>query len=200
MFGHKSATGRYPYVQPYLHVRPSSASRSPSAYSALCRGQIGLLPASAHRHTVPTAKHAPPAAQPVQNSPVQPVRLTGAKLSQHPKAHSARLQAGRNLLHTFPDPQQEGFVPAPSARYKTLPARQQPNRYKTLPTRPKAHFSTFYPSRKTFYHHPAPRRPAGELCTARCQTRFSKLYDAPASSPPVQNSPNPRSTAIPKSS
>ena len=129
MFGHHLRAGRYPYVRPYLHVRPSSASRSPSAYSALCCGQIAYPRAHIDTPGTKLSKHAPASS------------LTGTKLSQHAPASSPtgtklsqHAQKGpfQPVLHeqgelsTAPStttPSRENFVPCPVPN----PVQNSPN-------------------------------------------------------------------------
>ena len=103
MFGHHLRAGRYPYVRPYLHVRPSSASRSPSAYSALCCGQIAYPRAHIDTPGTKLSKHAP------ASSP------TGTKLSQHaqkgPFQPVLPEQGELCTARTTTTPSRENFVP-----------------------------------------------------------------------------------------
>ena len=194
MFGRHLRAGRYPYVRPYLHVRPSSASRSPSAYSALCCGQIAYPRAHIDTPGTKLSKHAP------ASSP------TGTKLSQHAqKGPFQPVLHEQGELSTAPStttPSRENFVPRPvpnpvqnspntpppaaqpvqnspcSAGPSAQPVQNSPN------TPKKAHFSTFYPSRENFLPHPAPRRPAGRtLYRAQCQTRYKTPPTRPRQQP-----------------
>ena len=85
MFGRHLRAGRYPYVRPYLHVRPSSASRSPSAYSALCCGQIAYPRAHIDTPGTKLSKHAPASSPTGTKLSLfsRSVGPTGTKLSQH---------------------------------------------------------------------------------------------------------------------
>ena len=115
MFGRHLRAGRYPYVRPYLHVRPSSASRSPSAYSALCCGQIAYPRAHIDTPGTKLSKHAP------ASSP------TGTKLSQHAqKGPFQPVLHEQGELSTAPStttPSRENFVPRPVPN----PVQNSPN-------------------------------------------------------------------------
>ena len=104
MFGHHLRAGRYPYVRPYLHVRPSSASRSPSAYSALCCWQIAYPRAHIDTPGTKLPQHAP------ASSP------TGTKLSQH-----AQKGLFQPVLH-----EQGELCTAPSAKPGTKLSQHAP--------------------------------------------------------------------------
>ena len=194
MFGRHLRAGRYPYVRPYLHVRPSSASRSPSAYSALCCGQIAYPRAHIDTPGTKLSKHAP------ASSP------TGTKLSQHaqkgpfqPVLHE---QGELCTASTPTTPSRENFVPRPvpnpvqnspntpppaaqpvqnspcSAGPSAQPVQNSPN------TPKKAHFSQFCTSRENFVPHPPPRPPAGRtLYRAQCQTRYKTPPTRPRQQP-----------------
>ena len=162
----------------YPRVRPSSASRPPSAGSALCCEHTSTHPVQNSPNT------SPPAAQPVQNSPSTPKKAhfspfcpSRENFVPHPPP---RPPAGRTLYRT-----------QRQTRYKTLPTRphQQPNRYKTLPTRPKRPISaSFARAGRTLYrsHHHDPQQ--GELSTA------------PSAKPGTKLPQRPRSTAVPRKS
>ena len=115
MFGRHLRAGRYPYVRPYLHVRPSSASRSPSAYSALCCGQIAYP--RAHIDTPGTKLS-------LFSRSVGP---TGTKLSQHAqKGPFQPVLHEQGELSTAPStttPSRENFVPRPVPN----PVQNSPN-------------------------------------------------------------------------
>ena len=176
MFGRHLRAGRYPYVRPYLHVRPSSASRSPSAYSALCCGQIAYPRAHIDTPGTKLSKHAP------ASSP------TGTKLSQHAqKGPFQPVLHEQGELSTAPStttPSRENFVPrpvpnpvqnSPSApvlqrfRKKVRPAHPTPqqNREKLRPAHLKtAFFASFAPAGRIFSRSHPHQVEQGELIRA----------------------------------
>ena len=176
MFGRHLRAGRYPYVRPYLHVRPSSASRSPSAYSALCCGQIAYPRAHIDTPGTKLSKHAP------ASSP------TGTKLSQHAqKGPFQPVLHEQGELSTAPStttPSRENFVPrpvpnpvqnSPSApvlqrfREKVRPAHPTPqqNREKLRPAHLKtAFFASFAPAGRIFSRSHPHQAEQGELIHA----------------------------------
>ena len=188
MFGRHLRAGRYPYVRPYLHVRPSSASRSPSAYSALCCGQIAYPRAHIDTPGTKLSKHAP------ASSP------TGTKLSQHAqKGPFQPVLHEQGELSTAPStttPSRENFVPRPvpnpvqnspntpppaaqpvqnspcSAGPSAQPVQNSPNTHK------KAYFSQFCTSRENFVPRPVPNPVQNSPNTP------------PPAAQPVQNSPS----------
>ena len=194
MFGRHLRAGRYPYVRPYLCVRPSSASRSPSAYSALCCGQIAYPRAHIDTPGTKLSKHAPASSPTGTKLSLfsRSVGPTGTKLSQH-----AQKGPFQPVLHeqgelcparTTTTPSRENFVPHPAPNPvqnspNTPPPAAQP--VQNSPNTPKkAHFSKFYPSRENFLPHPAPRRPAGRtLYRAQCQTRYKTPPTRPRQQP-----------------
>ena len=119
MFGHHLRAGRYPYVRPYLHVRPSSASRSPSAYSALCCGQIAYPRAHIDTPGTKLSKHAPASSPTGTKLSLfsRSVGPTGTKLSQHAqKGPFQPVLHEQGELSTAPStttPSRENFVPRP---------------------------------------------------------------------------------------
>ena len=174
MFGHHLRAGRYPYVRPYLHVRPSSASRSPSAYSALCCGQIAYPRAHIDTPGTKLSKHAPASSPTGTKLSLfsRSVGPTGTKLSQHAqKGPFQPVLHEQGELCTAPTPttpSRENFVPhpvpnpvqnSPSApvlqrfREKVRPAHPTPqqNREKLRPAHLKtAFFASFAPAGRTY--------------------------------------------------
>ena len=120
MFGHHLRAGRYPYVRPYLHVRPSSASRSPSAYSALCCGQIAYPRAHIDTPGTKLSKHAPASSPTGTKLSLfsRSVGPTGTKLSQHaqkrPFQHVLPEQGELSTAPSTTTPSRENFVPRPA--------------------------------------------------------------------------------------
>ena len=173
MFGHHLRAGRYPYVRPYLHVRPSSASRSPSAYSALCCGQIAYPRAHIDTPGTKLSKHAP------ASSP------TGTKLSQHAqKGLFQPVLHEQGELSTAPStttPSRENFVPRPVPN----PVQNSPSAPASSPTGTKLSQH----AQKGPFQHVLPEQ--GELSTAPSTTTPSRENFVPCPVPnPVQNSPN----------
>ena len=170
MFGHHLRAGRYPYVRPYLHVRPSSASRSPSAYSALCCGQIAYPRAHIDTPGTKLSKHAP------ASSP------TGTKLSQHaqkgPFQHVLPEQGELSTAPSTTTPSRENFVPCPVPN----PVQNSPN---TPP--PAAHPVQNSPSAPVLqrFHekvrpvHPTPQQNRGKVRPAHLKTALFASF-APA--------------------
>ena len=190
MFGHHLRAGRYPYVRPYLHVRPSSASRSPSAYSALCCGQIAYPRAHIDTPGTKLSKHAP-ASSPtgtILSLFSRSVGPTGTKLSQHaqkgPFQHVLPEQGELSTAPSTTTPSRENFVPcpvpnpvqnSPSApvlqrfREKVRPAHPTPqqNREKLRPAHLKtAFFASFAPAGRIFSRSHPHQAEQGELIHA----------------------------------
>ena len=129
MFGHHLRAGRYPYVRPYLHVRPSSASRSPSAYSALCCGQIAYPRAHIDTPGTKLSKHAPASSPTGTKLSLfsRSVGPTGTKLSRHaqkgPFQHVLPEQGELSTAPSTTTPSRENFVPCPVPN----PVQNSPN-------------------------------------------------------------------------
>ena len=198
MFGRHLRAGRYPYVRPYLHVRPSSASRSPSAYSALCCGQIAYPRAHIDTPGTKLSKHAPASSptgtklsQHAQKGPFQPVLHEQGELCT---ASTTTTPAGRTLYRTSSptgtklSPFSRSIGPTGTKLSQHTPPAAQP--VQNSPHTPKkAHFSPFCPSRENFVPLPPPCPPAGrtlyrfhphdpqqgELCTAPRANPGTKL-------------------------
>ena len=190
MFGHHLRAGRYPYVRPYLHVRPSSASRSPSAYSALCCGQIAYPRAHIDTPGTKLSKHAPASSRTGTKLSLfsRSVGPTGTKLSQHAqKGPFQPVLHEQGELSTAPStttPSRENFVPrpvpnpvqnSPSApvlqrfREKVRPAHPTPqqNREKLRPAHLKtAFFASFAPAGRIFSRSHPHQAEQGELIHA----------------------------------
>ena len=194
MFGHHLRAGRYPYVRPYLHVRPSSASRSPSAYSALCCGQIAYPRAHIDTPGTKLSKHAPASSPTGTKLSLfsRSVGPTGTKLSQHAqKGPFQPVLHEQGELSTAPStttPSRENFVPRPvpnpvqNSPNTPPPAAQPVQNSRNTPK--KAHFSPFCTSRENFVPHPPPRPPAGRtLYRAQCQTRYKTPPTRPRQQP-----------------
>ena len=184
MFGHHLRAGRYPYVRPYLHVRPSSASRSPSAYSALCCGQIAYPRAHIDTPGTKLSKHAP------ASSP------TGTKLSQHAqKGPFQPVLHEQGELSTAPStttPSRENFVPRPVPNPvqnspNTPPPAAQPVQNSPCSAGPSAHPAQNSPSapvlqrfrKKVRPAHPTPQQNREKLRPAHLKTAFFASF-APA--------------------
>ena len=211
MFGHHLRAGRYPYVRPYLHVRPSSASRSPSAYSALCCGQIAYPRAHIDTPGTKLSKHAPASSPTGTKLSLfsRSVGPTGTKLSQHAqKGPFQPVLHEQGELSTAPStttPSRENFVPRPVPN----PVQNSPSAPASSPTGTKLSQH----AQKGPFQHVLPEQ--GELSTAPSTTTPSRENFVPCPVPnPVQNSPNtpppaptryktlpaPRSTAVPRKS
>ena len=187
MFGHHLRAGRYPYVRPYLHVRPSSASRSPSAYSALCCGQIAYPRAHIDTPGTKLSKHAPASSPTGTKLSLfsRSVGPTGTKLSQHAqKGPFQPVLHEQGELSTAPStttPSRENFVPRPVPN----PVQNSPSAPASSPTGTKLSQH----AQKGPFQHVLPEQ--GELSTAPSTTTPSRENFVPRPVPnPVQNSPN----------
>ena len=184
MFGRHLRAGRYPYVRPYLHVRPSSASRSPSAYSALCCGQIAYPRAHIDTPGTKLSKHAPASSPTGTKLSLfsRSVGPTGTKLSQHaqkgPFQHVLPEQGELSTAPSTTTPSRENFVPCPVPN----PVQNSPN---TPP--PAAHPVQNSPSAPVLqrFHekvrpvHPTPQQNRGKVRPAHLKTAFFASF-APA--------------------
>ena len=177
MFGRHLRAGRYPYVRPYLCVRPSSASRSPSAYSALCCGQIAYPRAHIDTPGTKLSKHAPASSPTGTKLSLfsRSVGPTGTKLSQHaqkgPFQHVLPEQGELSTAPSTTTPSRENFVPCPVPN----PVQNSPN---TPP--PAAHPVQNSPSAPVLqrFHekvrpvHPTPQQNRGKVRPAHLKTAF----------------------------
>ena len=184
MFGHHLRAGRYPYVRPYLHVRPSSASRSPSAYSALCCGQIAYPRAHIDTPGTKLSQHAPASSPTGTKLSLfsRSVGPTGTKLSQHaqkgPFQHVLPEQGELSTAPSTTTPSRENFVPCPVPN----PVQNSPN---TPP--PAAHPVQNSPSAPVLqrFHekvrpvHPTPQQNRGKVRPAHLKKAFFASF-APA--------------------
>ena len=187
MFGRHLRAGRYPYVRPYLCVRPSSASRSPSAYSALCCGQIAYPRAHIDTPGTKLSKHAPASSPTGTKLSLfsRSVGPTGTKLSQHaqkgPFQHVLPEQGELSTAPSTTTPSRENFVPRPAPN----PVQNSPSAPASSPTGTKLSQH----AQKGPFQHVLPEQ--GELSTAPSTTTPSRENFVPCPVPnPVQNSPN----------
>ena len=170
MFGRHLRAGRYPYVRPYLCVRPSSASRSPSAYSALCCGQIAYPRAHIDTPGTKLSQHA-------QKGPFQPVLHEQGELSTAPSTTT---------------PSRENFVPCPVPNPvqnspNTPPPAAHPVQNSPCSAGPPAHPVQNSPSAPVLqrFHekvrpvHPTPQQNRGKVRPAHLKTAFFASF-APA--------------------
>ena len=170
MFGRHLRAGRYPYVRPYLCVRPSSASRSPSAYSALCCGQIAYPRAHIDTPGTKLSKHAPASSPTGTKLSLfsRSVGPTGTKLSQHAqKGPFQPVLHEQGELSTAPStttPSRENFVPRPA-----------PNPVQNSPSAPV--LQRFH--EKVRPVHPTPQQNRGKVRPAHLKTAFFASF-APA--------------------
>ena len=173
MFGRHLRAGRYPYVRPYLCVRPSSASRSPSAYSALCCGQIAYPRAHIDTPGTKLSQHA-------QKGPFQPVLHEQGELSTAPSTTT---------------PSRENFVPRPAPN----PVQNSPSAPASSPTgtklsqhAQKGPFQHVLPEQGELSTAPSTTTPSRENfvpCPVPNPVQNSPNTPPPAAHP-VQNSPS----------
>ena len=182
----------------YPRVRPPCASRSPSAYSALCCGQIAYPRAHIDTPGTKLSKHAPASSPTGTKLSLfsRSVGPTGTKLSQHaqkgPFQHVLPEQGELSTAPSTTTPSRENFVPRPVPN----PVQNSPSAPASSPTGTKLSQH----AQKGPFQHVLPEQ--GELCTAPSAKPGTKLpQHAPASSPPgTKLSQRPRSTAIPRKS